>query len=106
MSNPSIGRVMRCVSCNDIYLDHYTEVSEVWDTMFSPCCECEDRYSLQYDELQDELHITNVHTVDQLKTKLYEEGKVAIQWPDTERCKQQLRDHLISVNLKKLQEEA
>lgn len=103
MSDPTIGRVMRCAACNDIYLDHYTEVSGAWDTMFSPCCESEDRYRLQYDEIQDELQRSPVHTVDQLKTKLYEEGKISIKWPTTER---QLTDHLISVNLKKLQEEA
>jgi hypothetical protein len=76
----SIGRIMRCVRCNDIYLDHYTEESAISDSMFSPCCRSEDRYRLSYGEIQDELQRSAVHTVDQLKTTLYEEGKVAWQF--------------------------
>lgn len=77
------SRIMRCVSCNDIYLDHITEDTADWDTMFSPCCGTEDRYRLDASEIREERLIAGLHTVVELKATLSGEGKIATQFPTT-----------------------
>lgn len=75
------GYIKQCGACNEVFLDVINFETARWDSIASPCCGTNDIWMVYRSDMEEELHIAGVDTLDQLKTKLHKEGKISVEFP-------------------------